>query len=425
MDTTLACNLAEGFYSVTVTDNLNCIKEVGPITVASIPGPDLTFDYSSTSCFEDGYINVNIDGPNAPYNFSWSDGAIEEDRINLAHGEYVLSIEDSICPIVETFIIESAIELDIVFTPTQCDSMGGSAEVLQFGGSNNLQIEWSTGSTDQMISNLTPGGYSVTVIDDNGCRRHENVIIPLDSSCFSTISGTVFLDENNTDCIPDSGATGVSNMLVSLGPNISTFTDSVGNYSFNVTPDIYDVELLPNNPIYELLCPGPVNIDASGINTNITDVNLFVEFPPNKDLKIYVNKGVARPGFNQVLNICVFNYGDIPASGNLIFKLDSLQQFLSGVPQDYSYDQSIHTLSWSFDDIPPGGGVKVFTVTMHIDAAVPLGTLLSMNFEANPIIGDVTPENNFKFCTVEVRGCLLYTSPSPRDRQKSRMPSSA
>ena len=26
---------------------------------------------------------------------------------------------------------------------------------------------------------------------------------------------------------------------------------------------------------------------------------------------------------------------------------------------------------------------------------------------------------------VEVRGCLLYTSPSPRDRQKSRMPSSA
>ena len=24
-----------------------------------------------------------------------------------------------------------------------------------------------------------------------------------------------------------------------------------------------------------------------------------------------------------------------------------------------------------------------------------------------------------------IRGCLLYTSPSPRDRQKSRMPSSA
>ena len=27
--------------------------------------------------------------------------------------------------------------------------------------------------------------------------------------------------------------------------------------------------------------------------------------------------------------------------------------------------------------------------------------------------------------TVNIRTCLLYTSPSPRDRQKSRMPSSA
>ena len=27
--------------------------------------------------------------------------------------------------------------------------------------------------------------------------------------------------------------------------------------------------------------------------------------------------------------------------------------------------------------------------------------------------------------TTEMRDCLLYTSPSPRDRQKSRMPSSA
>ena len=26
---------------------------------------------------------------------------------------------------------------------------------------------------------------------------------------------------------------------------------------------------------------------------------------------------------------------------------------------------------------------------------------------------------------ISVKGCLLYTSPSPRDRQKSRMPSSA
>ena len=29
------------------------------------------------------------------------------------------------------------------------------------------------------------------------------------------------------------------------------------------------------------------------------------------------------------------------------------------------------------------------------------------------------------YCRTKYNGCLLYTSPSPRDRQKSRMPSSA
>ena len=31
----------------------------------------------------------------------------------------------------------------------------------------------------------------------------------------------------------------------------------------------------------------------------------------------------------------------------------------------------------------------------------------------------------FALAVAQTKGCLLYTSPSPRDRQKSRMPSSA
>ena len=36
-----------------------------------------------------------------------------------------------------------------------------------------------------------------------------------------------------------------------------------------------------------------------------------------------------------------------------------------------------------------------------------------------------TPHLYLKFNITECTACLLYTSPSPRDRQKSRMPSSA
>ena len=39
--------------------------------------------------------------------------------------------------------------------------------------------------------------------------------------------------------------------------------------------------------------------------------------------------------------------------------------------------------------------------------------------------GKVTGTEQFRFDNREFQNCLLYTSPSPRDRQKSRMPSSA
>ena len=44
---------------------------------------------------------------------------------------------------------------------------------------------------------------------------------------------------------------------------------------------------------------------------------------------------------------------------------------------------------------------------------------------ANTIVGTVAKFLNMESVPQQLQGCLLYTSPSPRDRQKSRMPSSA
>ena len=50
-------------------------------------------------------------------------------------------------------------------------------------------------------------------------------------------------------------------------------------------------------------------------------------------------------------------------------------------------------------------------------------------YAAGVILGFITAPNKFYVFTFAAMGlyicCLLYTSPSPRDRQKSRMPSSA
>ena len=58
---------------------------------------------------------------------------------------------------------------------------------------------------------------------------------------------------------------------------------------------------------------------------------------------------------------------------------------------------------------------------------VKLSTPFKVNFNKNKIIdeGFVQAFNQLMLSTVQSKDCLLYTSPSPRDRIRSRMPSSA
>ena len=81
----------------------------------------------------------------------------------------------------------------------------------------------------------------------------------------------------------------------------------------------------------------------------------------------------------------------------------------------------------------PGGGTdtskRVTTISW-----IPFKEMGHMYQDLNKFIQKAN-ENHFGFGDIQVtenaqfteypEGCLLYTSPSPRDRQKSRMPSSA
>src|SRR5674476_1636976 len=52
-------------------------------------------------------------------------------------------------------------------------------------------------------------------------------------------------------------------------------------------------------------------------------------------------------------------------------------------------------------------------------------TILANNGYAVHDLGKQVMVNTIVDRAIELKACLLYTSPSPRDRQKSRMPSSA
>ena len=80
-------------------------------------------------------------------------------------------------------------------------------------------------------------------------------------------------------------------------------------------------------------------------------------------------------------------------------------------------------------------GFAFFTKTGTLSIHVKELTLLSKSLKPLPVVktdadgtvhdGVSDPEFKYRQRYVDLTVCLLYTSPSPRDRQKSRMPSSA
>ena len=73
--------------------------------------------------------------------------------------------------------------------------------------------------------------------------------------------------------------------------------------------------------------------------------------------------------------------------------------------------------------------VLILIISLLLGAVIlvqnPKGTGLAAGFESAGKIGGVQRTTDFLEKSTWYLTCLLYTSPSPRDRQKSRMPSSA
>ena len=61
----------------------------------------------------------------------------------------------------------------------------------------------------------------------------------------------------------------------------------------------------------------------------------------------------------------------------------------------------------------------ILVVTAAIDAYTPLGIAAGVGYLLAVVVAGMVSEVRFPW------RCLLYTSPSPRDRTRSRMPSSA
>jgi gliding motility-associated-like protein len=149
-----------------------------------------------------GAIDLTVTGGQPPYAFQWDDSTVTtEDRSGLSLGNYTVTITDQFgCEITQTILIRgNALFVDItgssfngagVSCTGECD---GEVLALPGNGIGNLTYKWSNGPTSQVISNVCPGTYTVTVTDELGQTaiasyeivEPEKLILQLQIACAS------------------------------------------------------------------------------------------------------------------------------------------------------------------------------------------------------------------------------------------------
>ncbi len=160
----LITNLEVGDYSVTVTDDSNCMQ----MKTTAVDGPNcdsLEIFYTITDVLCSGYCNgtftiESVDGGEEPFSYVWSDGFAESSRENLCPGNYSILITDVLdCQGEVQFEILEPEELIVELNP--------DSTYILFGGTPPI-VESNYWYEDLF--------FFVEIEDSNGCIARDSIL---------------------------------------------------------------------------------------------------------------------------------------------------------------------------------------------------------------------------------------------------------
>ncbi len=236
-------NLAAGTYSVTTSDANGC-SVTAQFSLDQPNAISLLADIDSTSCTSStGDISVSGQGGTPPFVYSWNGGQMTPAVNNLNPGTYTVTISDANgCTLDQVFSLApggAPVLTDSEVFPVACaGENNGQITVDINGGVPPYNIQWSTGSTGDSLSNLPAGDYAFTATSANGCSTTLQFSVP--EPALLTLSAIV----DSTSCTSNTGSISVSpqggtapySYLWSGGQNTTTLSDlPPGDYSVTTT----------------------------------------------------------------------------------------------------------------------------------------------------------------------------------------------
>lgn len=257
--------VAQGDYSLQITDFNGCTDQIGPFTVDKTPDPTLSNGtVTNGSCGEpNGSINgVTASGGTGNYFYSWTNASNSQvgtslDLDDVGEGTYTLTITDEAnCTATISFPIidqPGPILSGGETTLATCEQDNGTVTNVQIsGGTGNISYSWVNSLGVEVgnsidLNNAAADTYTLTATDENSCT--DELSFTIQNAQLPEITGGVVA---NSTCSESNGSiTGIN--VSGLGDLQIVWTNSVGGVvgtSENITDqpaDDYTITLTDAN----------------------------------------------------------------------------------------------------------------------------------------------------------------------------------
>ncbi|MBI3510650.1 MAG: gliding motility-associated C-terminal domain-containing protein [Bacteroidetes bacterium] len=279
-----ATGLTAGTYTCTITDSNGCLATT-TVTITEPTAIVTTINVTPIGCNATTSATANVSGGTAGYTYSWSSGGTAATENNLAPGNYTVTVTDANgCVSTQTCTVgpSTTITATSTFANSSCfGSNNGTATVTPSGGTTPYTYSWSpSGGTSATASGLTPGTYTCTITDANGCTTTQTATVTeptqITSSATSTniqcngaSTGTASVTASGgtgglTYSWTPSGGTASSASSLTAGTYTCTITDANG-CTITQTVTLTQPPALTVTANSDSICPGmPGTITANG-----------------------------------------------------------------------------------------------------------------------------------------------------------------
>ena len=240
-------NIGPGVYSLTITDGTG-LSASGTYQVTEPPALVVDADWNNVLCYgqSTGSINLDVSGGTSPYNYTWSNGSVQEDLDQIPAGDYIVSVVDQhTCLVTQYIEIDQAPQLVVNFVVSDISTAGandGSILLSMFGATPPHSFSWGHGESVQNINNLSQGYYFLTVSDNSNCHfTYDSLFV---DEPYPVLSGRIMMGPNPS---PDGVVVLCREDQNQLVKAIDLCFTNNGFYSFSISPEgKYLVYAIPN-----------------------------------------------------------------------------------------------------------------------------------------------------------------------------------